>query len=775
MFVSQPTHRFLSCLPPFSAFLAAMILICAWQPGAAQGTHLWTQSRMDEFEKGSQQGVSVTSDGHLRAGPGLSEVLTTPSTFVWAVAAGKNGDSFVGTASPATVLRVGSDGKAFTLFETKDVSVQALRLGPDGALYAATLPSGKVYRLKAEATEKQDESSATVVFDLGSMNEDKAGENGPQEKNADRKAGEEQTGADKTNGKSHYIWDLTFDSAGRLYIAAGGPGSVYRAEPQKPKQKAELFFTSDEEHIRCLSWDATGNLIAGSDGSGLIYRINAQGKGYVLFEAPRREITAVAVAANGTIYAASVGDKSHNPLPPLPVQGVGSVTITVVQPGSLQAANSSSSVPDGSEIYALTEGQAARRLWAGKDEVVYALAARKDGLLALTGNRGRIFRIGDDARYEDVAHLDAQQGLSLAESGNGILIGTGNTGKLVRLNQIAQHEYASDVLDTGALARFGRIEVQPGSTGFDLLTRSGNVEQPVRGRGDWGWSDWQPLKDGAVASPPGRFFEWKAVLQGGGTLGSVGVNYLPVNAAPVVDEVVVATGARINPQTLAQNQAGGQPPTVNISLPSSNQNMITFDNSASQPLQALRDRTAITVRWSAHDDNGDELTFALYLRGDGETVWRLLKDQLTDKAYSFDATLIPDGGYEVRVVASDAPSHTPAEALSGNKVSERFEVDTTPPVVSGLKSTADTKPAVSFEADDNFSPIAHAEYSLDAGPWQYIEPVGGLSDSKHEHYEFGLAVKVADLRPGEHLVTVRVYDRHDNVGVAKTVFTVPAK
>jgi hypothetical protein len=775
MFVSQPSYRFLSPLPPLWAFLAAIILVCTSQPGAAQGTHLWTQSRMDEFEKGSQQGVSVSSDGRLRAGLGLSEVLTTPSTFVWAVAAGKNGDSFVGTASPATVLRVGSDGKAFTLFETKDVSVQALRLGPDGALYAATLPSGKVYRLRAEATEKQDESSATVVFDPGSMNADKAGENRPQEKNAEQKAEEDQPGADKTNGRSHYIWDLTFDSAGRLYIAAGGPASVYRLDPKNPKEKAELFFSSDEEHIRCLSWDAKGDLIAGSDGSGLIYRINAQGKGYVLFEAPRREITAVAVAASGTIYAASVGDKSHNPLPPLPVQGVGSVTITVVQPGSLQAANSSSSVPDGSEIYALTEGQAARRLWAGKDEIVYALAAGKDGLLALTGNRGRIFRIGDDASYEDVAHLDAQQGLSLAESADGILIGTGNTGKLVRLGAIAQHEYASDVLDTGALARFGRIEVQPGSTGFDLLTRSGNVEQPVRGRGDWGWSDWQPLKDGAVASPPGRFFEWKAVLHGGGTLGSVGVNYLPVNAAPVVDEVVVATGARINPQTLAQNQTGGQPPTINISLPSSNQNMITFDNSATAPLQALRDRTAITVRWSAHDDNGDELTFALYLRGDGETVWRLLKDQLTDRAYSFDATLIPDGGYEVRVVASDAPSHTPAEALSGDKVSERFEVDTTPPVVSGLKATAETKPAASFDAEDNFSPIAHAEYSLDAGPWQYIEPVGGLSDSKHEHYEFGLPGKAADLRPGEHLVTVRVYDRHDNVGVAKTVFTVPAK
>ena len=89
-----------------------------------------------------------------------------------------------------------------------------------------------------------------------------------------------------------------------------------------------------------------------------------------------------------------------------------------------------------------------------------------------------------------------------------VLIGTGNTGKLFSLGAAETHEYASDVLDAGAMARFGRVEVEPGSSGYELLTRSGNVEQPVRG-----WSDWQPLKDGSVASPAGRFLQWKAVLR----------------------------------------------------------------------------------------------------------------------------------------------------------------------------------------------------------------------------------------------------------------------
>jgi len=771
MFVTQANFRLFRSAIRFVFLAAALVAGLAVQPCSAQGTHLWTQSRVEEFEKGTPQGVQVLSDGHLREGPGLTELLTTPSTFVWSVAAGKNGETYIGTASPATVLRIGKDGKAFTLFETRDLSVQVVRLGVDGALYAATLPSGKVYRLKADASTKQDEASATLVFDLGKIGEGKGAAGSSSQKPDNSKTAEEKPG-DKADNKPHFIWDLAFDAADRLYIASGGPGAVYRVDPAKPAAQPELFFKSDEQHIRCLAWDGKGNLIAGSDGSGLVYRIDAQGKGYVLFEAPRREITSVAVGANGTIYATSVGDKSRNPLPPLPVQGQGAVTITIVQPGSLQAANASVSVPEGSEVYALIEGQAPRRIWSSKDEIVYALAARKDGLLALTGNRGHIFRIEDDGRYADVAHLEAQQGLSLAVTpgGDDVLIGTGNTGKLVLLGATEKHEYASDVLDAGALAHFGRIEVEPGSSGFDLLTRSGNVEQPVRG-----WSEWQPLKDGAVASPAGRFFEWKAVLHAGGTLGSVGVNYLAVNAAPVVDELVVAPGARINPQTLAQNQPGGMPPQVSIVFPSSAQSGINFDGAANQPLQAIKDRTAITVRWAAHDDNGDDLSYRLYLRGDGESAWRLLKDQITDKAYSFDSTLIPDGGYQIKVVASDAPSHTPTDALSGEKISERFEVDTTPPVVSGLKVTAEASPHVTFDAEDAFSPIAHAEYSVDAGPWQFVEPVGQLSDSRREHYEFRIPTAALDGKTSEHLITVRVYDRHDNVGVAKTVFTAAAK
>jgi hypothetical protein len=742
--------------------LMAVPAIFAAPPVRAQSTHLWTQSTLDQLEKGTPEGVALTSDGRLRQGPGVTPLATTPSTFVWSVAVDKSGNAFLGTQAPATVLRVDAKAsaaaaKAFTLFEAKDVSVQVVRMGPDGSLYAATIPSGKVYKLNPEATAKQDEASATVVFDMSKL---PAAEGGG-------------AGAD-SKSKPHYIWDMTFDSEGRLYIATGGPAAVFRVDVRKPGAQPEEFFKSDEAHIRSLAWDAKGNLIAGSVGTGLVYRIDPQGKGYVIFDAPKGEVTALAVGPDGTIYAAGVGEKGHNPLPPLPVQGMATVTINIVQPGSMQAANQSTTVPDGTEIYALGDGQAPRTLWSSKSDVVYALAMRPDGLLAVSGNRGHIYRIQPDGSYADVGHMDAQQGLCLAADAGEVLIGTGNTGKLFSLGTTEKHEYASDVLDAGALARFGRVEIEPGSSGFQILTRSGNVDQPVRG-----WTDWTPVKDGAVASPPGRFLQWKAVLEANGNVGSVGVNYLPVRSVPVVDQLVVVTGARLNPQVTGTTQQ-----TVNISFPTPGQTDATTDDS-STPLSAVKDRTAVTVRWAAHDEDGDKMIYSLYARGDGETEWWPLKKDIKETAYSFDATQIPDGGYQVKVVASDAPSVPPGQAVTGFKVSDRFTIDTTPPVITGLTATAEASACghapcpqqahVVLDASDATSPIARADYSVDTGTWQFVAPVGGLSDSKREHYDFAVPAAALDGNVTEHRITVRVYDRYGNVGLAKALFQMQAK
>ena len=240
----------------------------------------------------------------------------------------------------------------------------------------------------------------------------------------------------------------------------------------------------------------------------------------------------------------------------------------------------------------------------------------------------------------------------------------------------------------------------------------------------------------------------------------MGINYLSRNVAPVMDEVAVQVGARFPPLPHVP-----QPETVTVNL--GPQPPVAVAPRVEVPLQATRDRSWVAARWSAHDDNDDNLVFSVYYRGDGEKDWKLLKSDLTDKFLSFDSGLLPDGGYMLKVTASDSPSHTPEDALSDEKVSLRFEVDNTAPRIEGLSAKADGAGLrVTFRAADDFSPIKRAEYSLDAGEWQFVEPVGQLSDAKTENYDFKIAVSSGK---SEHVVVVRVYDRYDNVATAKSV------
>ena len=624
----------------------------------AQGTRLWLQSHYDEFEKGQPQSVAISSDGYLEAGPELRSVLLTPSTYIWGLAADSRGNAYLATGSPATVLKISPDGKSTTLFSTKDLSVQAVQLGPDGSVYAATLPAGKVYRV-APNQSNLDQNSATVVFDPADIPASTSG---------------------KANERPKYIWDLAFDAQGALYIATGAPAAIYRVDVKQTaagraanKAKPELFFSSDEQHIRCLLFEPNGDLIAGSDGGGLVYRIGKDGKGIVIYDAPKREVTALAEAPDGRLYVSGVGEKTKSTLPPLPVQGgvgvgVGATaTITIVTPGSVQASGSNTLIPDGSEVDELSAQGAPRKLWASRDDVVYALRITPEGLLAATGNRGKIYRIHEDGSYTDLAHAAAGQATAFAKAPDGIYVASSNTGRLYELGSrpTAQSVYLSDVFDSGVFSAWGRAEVNATDGGpsgpFELFARSGNVESPERN-----WSQWQKVTPnaGKVGVPAARFIQWKTVLQPGARIGSVAIDYLPVNTAPVVDEVVVQPGAKVN--QVAQQQP--QPQPININLSSAQQG-ITYvqPDGATGPLAAFKDRTAVTVRWAAHDDNGDDLRFDVYFRGDGERNWRLLKAGLKDRYYSFDSIRLPDGGYRLKIVAGDAISNLAGEALTGGK------------------------------------------------------------------------------------------------------------
>ena len=76
---------------------------------------------------------------------------------------------------------------------------------------------------------------------------------------------------------------------------------------------------------------------------------------------------------------------------------------------------------------------------------------------------------------------------------------------------------------------------------------------------------------------------------------------------------------------------------------------------------------------------------------------------------------------------------------------------------------------IRFRAIDGFSTVKRAEYSVDAGEWKYVEPVGQISDAKAEDYDFKANVESDKDGTAEHVVVVRIYDKYENMGAAKTL------
>ncbi len=728
----------------------------------AGDTRTWEQSRFEDLIKGTAQGVAVDSAGGFELAPAFHPLTTTPSTYLWSIAVDRTGILYAAAGSPARVYRITPDGQPVVVFEAQELQVQALAVDRNGMIFAATNPDGKVYRI-TPATGKEPSKN------------DKNPEDKPKPM-----ADSSWTSSVYFDPGTKYIWDLALDDAGNLYVATGDHGEIFRVTS---KGEHSTFFQSDEAHIRVLAFDRQGDLIAGSDGSGLVYRISPKGEAFVLYSAPKKEITALAIDGSGNIYAAGTGEKRASagptsfpvaqPASPAPAGSAPAqmaITISGATPSAppppISFPGINAGVTGGSEIYKIAPDGSPRRLWSSHEDIVYALAFDSHGaLLAGTGNRGHIFAISGEDQFTDLVKASATQVTAFARAEDGLYASTSNLGKVFQLSATPAPEgtYESDVFDAHIFSRWGRVEFR-GSGNVELFARSGNVDNPDRNWCAWNKVDLQ--NDGVASVPSARFVQWKAVLHSGRVaprVESVTLNYLPKNVAPDFDEVTVQAGVRFTPSPRvpgldsAASGGGGQ---IRVDVPP----------------PTTHDRDSIGVRWSVHDDNDDQMVYSVYYRGDGETRWLLLKSDLTDKFYSFDASLLPDGGYTVKVVASDAPSHSPGQALTAEKESARFEVDTTPPRIESLAASVEgSQIHVSFRAADSFSSIRRAEYSIDAADWRFVEPEGELSDSKTERYDFRVPLPVdsaaapASSPRSDHVVVVRAYDRYDNMVSAKVV------
>jgi hypothetical protein len=730
--------------------LSAAVVLVACALVTASTPTFWTVATQTDFLKGEVENLSIDSDGRVVVGPAMTQLAETSAPFLWTLLAGADGTLWAGSGNEGQVLKIARDGKTSTFFDAQEMEVHAIAPAPGGGLYVATSPDGKIYQVAADGSSK-------TFFD-------------PDDK---------------------YIWALAVAADGAVFAATGEKGKIYRITPDG---KGSLFYKTNTTNVVSLAIDKSGNLLAGTESPGRIFRIDRNARAFVLLDSSFKEIHALRLASDGTIYAAAFSGQpggedrsapavsvappespSRAPVPTVSAEITG-ITVVDAAASGANAPGTPSNRPRNPKgaIFRIRPDGLWDTLWEAADDWPFDVLINEDGsLLVGTGKEGKVFRLsGDPARATLLTRAAARQVTALVRDSLGRTVGaTSNPGKVFALSsgRAASGSYESDVRDAGTVATWGAIRWRATAAAGDveLTTRSGNTATP-----DETWSPWSkayavPGGD-RITSPNARYLQWKAVLKQNAVLTSVTAAYLPRNLRPEVTSITVHPPGTVfqRPFSTGELEIAGFEENTSDGRGPQQQNQSNVPPGSSTPAPALGRRVyqkgLQTFVWKADDENDDRLQFDVFYRREGETAWKPLKRGLWDPILVWDTTSVPDGTYYVKVAASDAPSNSPETALVGEMESASFDIDNTPPVVEVQSSARNGSTAtVKFSVRDEQSAVSRVEYSLDGSRWRVAYPVDGIADSRREDFEITLEDGGA-----VRSVIIRATDAMNNVATA---------
>ncbi len=734
----------------------------------AATTATWEMNTYQDFLKGRFQGISLDRDGRLTLAPKLETVFSSGQPTIWSIARAADGSIYAGTGHRGRVYQIAASGASNLIWTADQPEVFAVAVDSEGVLYAASSPDGKIYRIEKGKATEFFAPQAKYIWALAFAKDGSlfVGAGNPGNIYRVDKKGKAETYYE--TGQSH-VTALAFDSHNNVLAGTEPNGILYRISA---KDKAFVLYNANLPEIRSIVSMPDGTIYAAALGGSIA---NRSGPLTTSLSSPLNvTVTAPTTSITVTDSADSQADTEIKPKADTP-------KAAIPQPVQQVTSSPLAEIPgvDKSAVYKINPDDTVETLWSSKEENVYSLVARPpvagthgDSLYFATDGQGRLYRLGADRKATLMVQTNEGEATRLLESPDGLVAATGDMGKVFRLAEAAgaSGSYESPVHDSGSVARWGRISWRSatagnGSAKVQLATRSGNSARP-----DKTWSDWsEPLtdaqnatRDALIRSPNARYIQWRASLDGpGAAVENVSLAYLPQNNPPVIRSISVSM------QGSAQKAAAATSSTAaaySITVTDTGET----STPAGTPTQTLSHGSGsqVQVTWQADDPDGDRLLYSLYFRGEDEKEWKLLRANIAENSLLLDGDVLADGRYYFRVIASDQPSNAANVARTDELVSSPVLIDNTPPAVT-LSAPRRSNDRVEVDAGvaDQTSPLRRFEYSLDAGPWTPVEAADGVTDSPREQYH----IAIDRLRAGEHLLVVRAYDTANNAGLAKVV------
>ncbi len=713
-------HNHIMLRTLFSAIVILVLLSTSrTQLLYAVGTELWVDRAESDFIKGKLDNISIHSSGRLSLSPVRSKRKEIPAAYVWCQATDGTGSSFIGTGDPGTIFTITRDGEIREFYKTPEMHVQTIAIDTFGNLFAGTIPHGRIYRITPDG-------DGELFCDL----------------------------------PDPYVWDLLFDQGGDLYAATGDNGIIYKISKEGVPS---VLFNSPSTNILDLVVDKDNSLYAACEPEGIIFKVTENGNASVLYDTKEDEIHCLAIDRFGVLYAGTSSGTA--PTLPYPTQAQPELVPPPPPPSevpfeinanSYDLTNSLLRSGDGeskvafelpvptaqNSVYRIDGEGRVRELLTIEDSFILCLSLdNNEELLVGTGNRARLLKINKSGDVSLLYEFDESQILDIFPHTDGSKsVATGNGANIYLLtNEYSRSgTYDSAVYDSSYVSTWGSISWNshtPPQTDVRLFTRSGNSRRP-----DITWSDWSPgygESGEKITSPAARFIQYRVLLITRNsaitpTIDHVCVHYLPQNQAPIIESVEV---------TVDEEKRDGK----------------------KEKRDDKREHTKL-ISWTSSDPNGDSLTFHLKYREIGETEWKELKRNISDKEeYPWNTRSLPDGYYQVKIVASDISNNPESLALTNEKQSSTFLVDNTQPVITQLtkiiKNDDDTL-TITGNTRDELCTIREIRYSIDAGKQKIIFPNDNIFDSKEETFQ----LKIPYTSSQGHNVIIEAVDAEGNVG-----------
>jgi hypothetical protein len=700
--------------------------------------------------------------------------------------AGGAGDEGDQTARLVVLTPKGEKPASATRFENADVEyIWAIAQSDDGATYLGTGPHGKVYKLPAEG-------EASSILDT----------------------------------TAHNVTALAFDKSKNLIVGTDAKGLVIRIGTGDAKTKKPfVLLDAGKVDITGIVSDKEGSLFVTTAKTDLSGEEEAppeepetrskpgasepepvepapeenkkspHGQAFLppgIFAAPPSEVPPELKALLKDIEKKAAEKDSHkhppttNKKPSVTQKSKGG---GVKSSGHRASSEAAEEPADASSLYQISADGAVSTLMQEVDQNFALLLAGGDVLIG-TGNEstgGKLFRYRlADESLTLLARLKEEQITTLFASSSGeLFLGTANAAKAYHLESTVAKTgtFTSQVLDASHPANFGRAILQiasdpaaPADAKVTLATRSSNVRDPANAQNapnEKFWSEWSAELDAAspdgvkIPSPAARYLQYRVTLTSSGP-----------EATPTTP---VITGIKLAYQT--QNL----PPKIKS---------VTIDAAESENAQE-EDRTDHSedadasprlthISWEATDPNNDTLTFRIYYRavesaspvGDQKAVaaktdneiWTPLVRDLKDNTYEWNTHALPDGKYQVKVIASDRPDNPADRALESARLSATFTMDHTPPTFAGIKTTTDgNKVTITGQASDALSAVTDIRYQIDSqGDWQPAAPSDNMFDSPKEAF----TIATRPLSAAGHRITIRATDAAGNSAYKAVAVTI---